>query len=62
MTQLPKQLERVGCTRVYKGVVTPSYSSRLADIRLPDVDGGCVRLGALWKSAPAAVVFLRHYG
>jgi hypothetical protein len=38
------------------------YSSKLADITLPDVDGKSVRLGSLWADSPAVVVFLRHYG
>ena len=37
-------------------------AAALADITLPDADGTPVRLGDLWASAPAAVVFLRHYG
>jgi hypothetical protein len=36
--------------------------ARLAEIVLPDQDGAPVRLGDLWKDAPAALVFLRHYG
>jgi hypothetical protein len=39
-----------------------SFSSKLAGISLPDLDGNTVRLGSLWASGPAAVVFLRHYG
>jgi hypothetical protein len=39
-----------------------SFSSKLAGISLPDVDGKTVRLGSLWTNGPAAVVFLRHYG
>ncbi len=39
-----------------------TYSSRLAQITLPDVDGKPVRLGSLWAESPAVVVFLRHYG
>lgn len=39
-----------------------TYSSRLADISLPDVDGKTVRLGTLWADGPAVLVFLRHYG
>jgi hypothetical protein len=39
-----------------------SFSSRLANITLPDVDGTPVRLGSLWSERPAVVVFLRHYG
>ncbi len=39
-----------------------SFSSRLSDITLPDVDGYPVRLGSLWADGPAVVVFLRHYG
>jgi len=40
----------------------PSYSSRLAHIVLPDVNGNKIQLGSLWKNQPAVVVFLRHYG
>jgi len=39
-----------------------TFSSKLAGLSLPDVDGNTVRLGSLWTSAPAVVVFLRHYG
>jgi len=39
-----------------------SYSSKLAGLTLPDVDGKPVRLGTLWAESPAVVVFLRHYG
>jgi hypothetical protein len=39
-----------------------SYSARLANIVLPDVDGRKIQLGSLWKDRPAVVVFLRHYG
>jgi hypothetical protein len=39
-----------------------SFSSKLAGISLPDVEGNALRLGSLWESGPAAVVFLRHYG
>jgi len=39
-----------------------TLSQRLADITLPDADGREIRLGSLWKSKPAVVVFLRHYG
>jgi hypothetical protein len=39
-----------------------TYSSRLADVTLPDADGKQTRLGSLWADAPAVVVFLRHYG
>jgi hypothetical protein len=37
-------------------------SQRLEGITLPDSEGGSVRLGSLWQSAPAVVVLLRHYG
>jgi hypothetical protein len=40
----------------------PTVASKLAPITLPDADGAPTRLGALWESAPAAIVFLRHYG
>jgi hypothetical protein len=39
-----------------------SRSSRLAEIVLPDADGKETRLGSLWASRPAVLVFLRHYG
>lgn len=39
-----------------------SFSQALAGIELPDSNGSPVRLGSLWKSNPALVVFLRHYG
>ena len=42
--------------------MSASFSSRLTDITLPDVDGRPVRLGSLWANGPAIVVFLRHYG
>jgi len=41
---------------------TPTLATRLAPIVLPDADGQPVRLGTLWADAPAALVFLRHYG
>jgi hypothetical protein len=34
----------------------------LADIVLPDHEDNQVRLGDLWSDAPAALVWLRHYG
>ncbi len=39
-----------------------SLSRALADIALPDADEREVRLGSLWESNPAVIVFLRHYG
>ena len=39
-----------------------SIAAALADITLPNSDGREVRLGSLWESGPAVVVFLRHYG
>jgi hypothetical protein len=43
-------------------LMADSFSSKLAGLSLPDVDGNPVRLGTLWADAPAVVVFLRHYG
>jgi hypothetical protein len=40
----------------------PARADALADITLPDHDGGEVRLGDLWKDGPVALVWLRHYG
>ena len=42
--------------------VIGGLATRLAPIVLQDADGRPVRLGALWADAPAALVFLRHYG
>jgi hypothetical protein len=39
-----------------------TLSQRLADITLPDAFGKSIRLGSLWESNPAVLVFLRHYG
>jgi hypothetical protein len=39
-----------------------TLSSRLTMIVLPDADGKEIRLGSLWATQPAVVVFLRHYG
>lgn len=39
-----------------------TVAAKLAGLELPDADGNRVRLGALWETAPAALVFLRHYG
>jgi len=39
-----------------------TLSKRLADIVLPDAFGREIRLGSLWESNVAVVVFLRHYG
>jgi len=39
-----------------------SFSAKLANIVLPEAGGGDLRLGSLWATNPAVVVFLRHYG
>jgi hypothetical protein len=39
-----------------------TLSEALAPITLPDADGHEVRLGSLWETRPAVIVFLRHYG
>jgi hypothetical protein len=39
-----------------------NFSAQLSAIILPDADERPVRLGSLWESQPAIVVFLRHYG
>jgi hypothetical protein len=43
-------------------VTATGLAARLAPIVLPDADGRLVRLGSLGADAPAALVFLRHYG
>ena len=42
--------------------VQQTLSKQLAEIVLPDADGREIRLGSLWESSPAVIVFLRHYG
>lgn len=37
-------------------------STALGPITLPDHTGREIRLGSLWQSGPAAIVWLRHYG
>ncbi|HXC47121.1 MAG TPA: hypothetical protein VNU20_02435 [Candidatus Sulfotelmatobacter sp.] len=39
-----------------------SLSQKLAGTALPDAFGKSIRLGSLWESNPAVLVFLRHYG
>jgi len=39
-----------------------SIAAALAGVTLPDANGQPVRLGSLWESAPAVLVFLCHYG
>jgi len=43
-------------------MASESISARLANVVLPEVGGGEVRLGSLWDQGNAVVVFLRHYG
>ena len=40
----------------------PATVAELADVVLQDSAGGDVRLGSLWETRPAVLVFLRHYG
>lgn len=42
------------------GAVT--LAAALSPITLPDTGGAPVRLGSLWESRRAVIVFLRHYG
>ncbi|MGI8608300.1 MAG: hypothetical protein ACR2MY_03585 [Candidatus Dormibacteria bacterium] len=35
---------------------------KLGAVKLEELDGSTVALGLLWKTKPAAMVFLRHYG
>lgn len=39
-----------------------SLSAKLSAIVLPNADERPVRLGSLWESQPAVIIFLRHYG
>ncbi len=51
----------VGAIRC-EGDMEGTLSSRLTMIVLPDADGKEIRMGSLWATQPAVVVFLRHYG
>ena len=42
--------------------MSDTLSAALSPISLPDGDGRELRLGSLWESQPAVIVFLRHYG
>ena len=42
--------------------MSSTIAAALSTVLLPDPDGREVRLGSLWETAPAVVVFLRHYG
>ena len=39
-----------------------TLSSRLAPLKLPNVNGDEVLVGSLWADRPAVVAFLRHWG
>jgi len=45
-----------------EGEMEGTLSSRLTMLVLPDADGKEMRLGSLWATQPAVLVFLRHYG
>lgn len=40
----------------------PFDATKLADITVIDPDENPYRLGDLWKDAPHALLFLRHFG
>ena len=42
--------------------MSATIAAALSGVVLPEADGREVRLGSLWETAPAVVVFLRHYG
>ena len=48
------------------GIISPmptnTLSASLASIELQAPDSPKVRLGTLWETSPAVIVFLRHYG
>ena len=50
--------ERLG----YSSPMSTTLSATLSDVSLPNTRGEEVRLGSLWETDPAIVVFLRHYG
>ena len=36
--------------------------SGFAEVELLDVDGRARKLGSLWETRPAALIFVRHFG
>jgi hypothetical protein len=46
----------------YNRGMAESFSAKPANVVLPEAGGGDVRLGSLWETNPAIIVFLRHYG
>ena len=51
-----------GLSRKRQEVRPPGDAHELQDIVLRDWRGDDVRLGDVWSSNPALLVFLRHYG
>ncbi len=43
-------------------VPTARQVKKLGEVRVQELDGSEIALGALWDRRPAAMVFLRHYG
>ena len=43
-------------------VPTDAAIARLGKVEVQELDGSTIPLGRLWKTKPAAIVFLRHYG
>jgi hypothetical protein len=58
----PRSLDTLVAGHQLWFTVQQTLSEQLADIVLPDSDGREIRLGSLWESKPAVIVFLRHYG
>lgn len=52
----------LGIARTRQRTAPACRADALADVVLPDQDGHDVRLGDLWREAPVALVWLRHYG
>lgn len=42
--------------------MAPMQLNELEELRLPDSHDHEVRVGDLWRDAPAVLVWLRHYG
>ena len=52
----------LGAARRKQKADPPARADALAGIVLPDHEGNDQRLGELWESGPAALIWLRHYG
>jgi len=60
--RLNQSCVKLGWRKGAKQMTAESFSAKLSAIVLPDADERPLRLGSMWESQPAVIVFLRHYG